>query len=252
MKQFLLFVSLAGAALYALLLYTHHTITESKSEHVPVRQTQPNDPSRQHLSSWESHLRSSAPSLQPTAHLPPQQNVADELRRDPSQNSERKPGAWYQGATSEAKSAVSNPAQVEWTKVVLAARMHDQASVSSLTVRLYSPGTDLQVVRREGVWLQVSDPVNQEHGWILEKYLSPSNGPSSTPAALELTDTVPAIAAPQKSKKWGQSPKRSKSATRVSKHRSAVARWDPYRWGWRADRRRDFRVFMLGPPFAGR
>jgi hypothetical protein len=90
------------------------------------------------------------------------------------------------------------------------------------------------------------------NGWILEKYLSPSNGPSSTPAALELTDTVPAIAAPQKSKKWGQSPKRSKSATRVSKHRSAVARWDPYRWGWRADRRRDFRVFMLGPPFAGR
>lgn len=251
MKQFLLFVSLAGAALYALLVYSHHTITEGRSERVPTRQTQPNDPSAQRLSSWESHIRSSAPNSQPTAHLPSQQDAADELRRDPRQDSERKPGGWYQGTTSEAKSAVSNPAQVGWAKVVFAARMHDQASVSSFTVRLYSPGTDLQVVRREGVWLQVSDPVNQQHGWILEKYLSPSNGPSSTQAALELTDTVPAIAAPQKSKKWSQSPKRSKSATRVSKRRSAVARWDPYRWGWRADRRR-FGVFMLGPPFAGR
>ena len=170
MKQFLLFVSLAGAALYALLVFTHDAITEGRSERIPAPQTQPVDPIPQRLSSWESHLRSSAPNSQPTAHLPSQQNVA---------------------ATSEAKSAVSTPAQVEWTKVVFAARMHDQASVSSLTVRLYSPGTDLQVVRREGVWLQVSDPVNQEHGWILEKYLSPSNGPSSTQAARELTDTMP-------------------------------------------------------------
>jgi hypothetical protein len=223
MKQFLLFVSLAGAALYALLVFTHDAITDGKSERIPVPQAQPIHPVPQRLSSWESHLRSSAPNSQPTAHLPPQQNVA---------------------ATSEAKSAVSTAAQVEWTKVVLAARMHDQASVSSLTVRLYSPGTNLQVVRREGVWLQVSDPVSQEHGWILEKYLSPSKSPSSTQAARELTDAVP-VAAPQKSKKWSQSSKRSK-------HPSAVARWDPYRWGWRADPRRDFRGFMLAPPFAGR
>jgi hypothetical protein len=231
MKQFLLFVSLAGAALYALLVFTHDAITDGKSERIAVPQAQPIHPVPQRLSSWESHLRSSAPkNSQPTAHMPPQQNVA---------------------ATSEAKSAVSTAAQDEWTKVVLAARMHDQASVSSLTVRLYSPGTNLQVVRREGVWLQVSDPVSQEHGWILEKYLSPSKSPSSTQAARELTDAVP-VAAPQKSKKWSQSSKRSKSATRVSKHRSAVARWDPYRWGSRADRRRDFRVFMLAPPFARR
>ena len=53
MKQFLLFVSLAGAALYALLVYSHHTITEGRSERVPARQTQPNDPSAQRLSSWK-------------------------------------------------------------------------------------------------------------------------------------------------------------------------------------------------------
>ena len=230
MKQFLLFVSLAGAALYALLVFTHDAITDGKSERIPVPQAQPVHPVPQRLSSWESHLRSSAPNSQPTAHMSPQQNVA---------------------ATSEAKSAVSTPPEVEWTKVVLAARMHDQASVSSPTVRLYTPGTNLQVVRREGVWLQVSDPVSQERGWILEKYLFPSNGPSSTQAARELTDAMP-VATPQKPKKWSQSSKRSKSAPRVSKHRSAVARWDPYRWGSRADRRRDFRAFMLGPPFARR
>ena len=227
MKQFLLFVSLAGAALYALLVFTHDAITDGKSERIPVPQAQPVHPVPQRLSSWESHLRSSAPNSQPTAHMPPQQNVA---------------------ATSEARSAVSTPPQVEWTKVMLAARQHDHASVTSLTVRFYTPGTNLQVIRREGVWLLVSDPVSQERGWMLEKYLSPS---SSTQADQKLTDAV-SVAAPQKSKKWSQSSKRSKSATRVSKHRSAVARWDPYRWGSRADRRRDFRAFMLGPPFARR
>ena len=228
MKQFLLFVSLAGAALYALLVFTHNAIMNGKSERIPVPLAQPIHPAPQRLSSWESYLRSSDPNSQPTAHMPPQQNVA---------------------ATSGAKSAVSTTPNVEWTKVVLAARLHDQASVSSLTVRLYSPGTNLQVVRREGVWLLVSDPVSRERGWMLEEYLSPSEGPRPTQAARESTV---AIAAPQKSKKWSQSAKRSKSATRASKRRSAVARWDPYRWGSRADRRRDFRVFMLGPPFARR
>jgi hypothetical protein len=258
MKQFLLFVSLSGAALYALLVFTHHAVTDGESERILVPQTQPNHPvSQQRLSSWESHLpsRSQSQTSQPSAHMPSQQNVADELGRDPNQNWKQKPGAWYQSALSDAKSADSNgSAPVEWTRVVLAGRMHDQASVSSPTVRVYSPGTDLQVVRREGVWLQVSDPVTQEHGWILEKYLASSNGPSFTQAALEsTTDPVPSVAAPKKSKKWSRSSKRSKSATRVSKHRS-VARWDPWniRWARRADRQRDSRVFMLGPPFAGR
>ena len=74
-----------------------------------------------------------------------------------------------------------DPPQVEWTKVMLAARMHDQASVTSLTVRFYTPGTNLQVIRREGVWLLVSDPVSQERGWMLEKYLS-SPAPDGTKA----------------------------------------------------------------------
>jgi hypothetical protein len=183
--------------------------------------------------------------------LHPQQNAAHEPKSyDARQNSERKPGAWYQLA-SEAKaphSGSESAVSVEWAKVVLAARLHDQASVSSPTERFYAPGTDLQVVRREGGWLQVSDPMTQERGWVLEKNLVATDGPSSTQASLESAAESPSIkAASPKSKKWGRSPKGSKSAVRTSKR---VARWEPrsVRWARRADRR-PFRAFMLGPPF---
>jgi len=249
----LLFLGLVGAAIYALLVYTHHVLPGGKGEDTFAGQNQPNHPIAQHLSSWGAHLASRSPSQNPqqSAPLHPQQNAAHEPKpHDPSQNPERKPGAWYQLA-SEAKAPASgseSAASVEWAKVVLAARMHDQASVSSPTVRFYSPGTDLQVVRREGVWLQVSDPVTQKRGWVLEKYLAAIDGPSSTQAAsLESTAEPPSTkAVSPKSKKWGRSSKRSRSAAR-SNH---VARWNPRsdRWARRADRRQ-FRVFMLGPAF---
>jgi hypothetical protein len=250
----LLFLGLMGAAIYALLVYTHHVLPGGEAEDTFAGQTQPNQPVAQHLSSWGTHLASRSLSQNPqqSVSLPAQQNAPDEPRsNDPSQNSERKPGAWYQ-LTSEAKapnSGSESVVSVEWAKVVLAARLHDQASVSSPTVRFYAPGTDLQVVRREGGWLQVSDPVTQERGWVLEKYLVASEGPSSTQAAsLESTAEPPSTkAASPKSKKWGRSSKGSKSAVRAS---NRVARWEPrnVRWARRADRR-PFRVFMLGPPF---
>jgi hypothetical protein len=251
----LLFLGLMGAAIYALLVYTHHVLPGGEAEDTFAGQTQPNQPVAQHLSSWGTHLASRSLSQNPqqSVSLPAQQNAPDEPRsNDPSQNSERKPGAWSQTAASEAEAPVSGSesvVSVEWAKVVLAARVHDQASVSSPTVRFYAPGTDLQVVRRERGWLQVSDPVTQERGWVLEKYLVASEGPSSTQAAsLESTAEPPSTkAASPKSKKWGRSSKGSKSAVRAS---NRVARWEPrnVRWARRADRR-PFRVFMLGPPF---
>jgi hypothetical protein len=249
----LLFLGLVGAAIYALLVYTHHVLPGGEAEDTFAGQTQPNQQT-QHLSSWGTHLESRSLSQNPqqAAPLLAQQNAADEPRsNDPSQNSERKPGAWSQTAASEAKAPVSaseSVVSVEGAKVVLAARVHDQASVSSPTVRFYTPGTDLQVVRREGDWLQVSDPVTQERGWVLEKYLVATDGPSSTQAAsLESTAEPPSTkAASPKSKKWSRSSKRSQSAVRSNR----VARWEPrsFRWARRADRR-PFRAFMLGPRF---
>ena len=68
---------------------------------------------------------------------------------------------------------------------------------------------------------------------------------------------MPAKAASSKPKKWSRSVKRSKPAVRAAKRAfraNDIARWDPrsVRWARRADRRRGFQVFMLGPPFAGR
>jgi hypothetical protein len=268
----LLFLGLVGAAIYALLVYTHHVLPEGEAEDTFAGQTQPNQPVAQHLSSWGSHLASRS-SQNPQAPLavsqesaPLQQNAADEPRAtDPSQNSERKPGVSYPLAASKAKAPASGSdggAPVKWARVVLAAPMHDQASVSSPTIRFYSP-IDLQVVRREGGWPQLSDPVTEERGWVIEKYLSSIDGLSSTQAAREsTTEAVPAKAASSKPKKWSRSAKRSKPAVRVSNTRAAkrafrandIARWDPrsVRWARRADRRREFQVFMLGPPFAGR
>ena len=137
------------------------------------------------------------------------------------------------------------------------AKLHDQASVSSPTVRSYSPGTNLQVVRREGSWVLVSDPVTQEQGWLLDEYLASIGGAGSTQAALESTTEPPSTKAATKSKTRSLASKRSKPAVRVSKSRSVkpifrgsrdVARWDPWNipWAGPVDRRRGFRPFLIG------
>jgi hypothetical protein len=263
MKGLLLLLSV-GAAIYTLLVIIHDVSPGDKAKDTFAGKTQPNQPSAQHLSSWGTHLpsRSSqnpqAPWSVSQESVPLQQNATDEPRpTDPSQHSERNPGAWYQQAASKAKvpdAGSDSGAPVKWARVVLAARMHYQASVSSPTVRFYSPGIDLQVVRREGGWLQVSDPVTEERGWILEKYLASVDGPGSTQAVVEsTTDAMPATAASSKSKKWSQSSKRAKSAVRRTRPAKPwasnnVTRWDPrsVRWALRADRRRGFRPFLLG------
>ena len=263
MKGLLLLLSV-GAAIYALLVITHDVSPGDKAKDTFAGKTQPNQPGAQQ-SSWGTHLPSrslsqdtQAPWAVSQEPSPLQQNAVDGPRAtDPSQNSERKPGASYQHAASKAKapdSGSDSGAPVKWARVVLAARMHHQASVSSPTVRFYSPGIDLQVVRREGGWLQVSDPVTEERGWVLEKYLSSIDGLSSTQGAVEsTTDAVPAKAASAKSKKWSRSSKRSKSAVRartdaLNFRANNVTRWDPrnVRWAQRADRRRGFRPFLLG------
>ena len=95
----LLFLGLVGAAIYAFLVYTHHALQGGEAEDTFAGQTQPNQPVAQHLSSWGTYLASRSPSQNPqqSAPLPAQQNAPDEPRsNDPGQNSERKPGAWYQ------------------------------------------------------------------------------------------------------------------------------------------------------------
>ena len=55
MTRFLLFLSLVGAAIYALLIFTHNVLTDGKAENTYAGQTQPNQPAK-HLSSWDAYL----------------------------------------------------------------------------------------------------------------------------------------------------------------------------------------------------
>jgi hypothetical protein len=237
MTRLLLLLSLIGAAIYGLLIYTHDVLTDEKAEKTYTEQAQPNH-SVQHLSSWDSHLpdrsisqNSQLATSQPSTPLPPQQSDG------PSQNSERNAD---QVATPENKATSSESGDpVELAKVVLAAQTHSQASVSSPTVRFYSPGTELQVVRREGIWFEVSDPVTQERGWVLAQYLASIESPTPTQVATE-SITEPLTVKPTSPK----SNKRHRSAGKI-RTLDRVATAD--RWNRRADRRRGFGLFIFRP-----
>jgi hypothetical protein len=246
MIRFLLFLSLVGAAIYTLLIFTHDVLTDGKAENTYAGQTQPNHPV-QHLSSWDSHLpdRSSGknPQLaasQPSTQLPPQQSD------QPRQNSER--GA-DRLAASENKATFSGsdgaePKPVELAKVMLAAQTHSQASVSSPMVRFYRPGTELQVLRKEGIWFEVSDPVTQERGWVLAQYLSSIDSPIPAQVATEST-TEPLTVKPASPK----SNKRHRAAKPAVRDRVVVANADPWnaRWSRRADQRRGAGLIRFHP-----
>ena len=164
---------------------------------------------------------------------------------EPSQNSERNADevATSENNATSLGSDGAEPKSVELAKVVLAAQTHSQASVSSPTIRFYSPGTELQVVSREGIWLEVSDPVTQERGWVLAQYLSSIESPTHTQVATEST-TEPLTVKPASPK----SNKRHRSAAKIrALDRVATAdQWNP-RWARRADRRREFGLFMFRP-----
>jgi hypothetical protein len=245
MKGLLLLLSV-GAAIYTLLVITHDALPGGKDT-LNV-QTQPNHSVDEHTTSWGAYLPSRSLSQDPQSATSQQPTELSAQQSD-GQNSERKLGTTYQLAASADKATTSEsegvePEPVEWAKVVLAAQMHSQASVSSPMVRFYSPGTELQVVRGEGGWLQVSDPVTHQRGWIFEKYLASIDGPSPAQVATETT-TEPLTAKPALPK----SKKRSRSAKVRVIHRVVVANSDPWsdRWARRAERRRGFGLFMFRP-----
>jgi hypothetical protein len=248
MIRFLLFLSLVGAAIYTLLIFTHDVLTDGKAENTYAGQTQPNQPV-QHLSSWDTFLPDR--SVSQNSQVATSQPIPSSPQRsdDPGQDSKRQLDTGHQLAASEDKATTSEsddaePKPVELAKVVLAAQTHSQASVSSPTVRFYRPGTELQVVRREGIWFEVSDPVTQERGWVLAQYLSLIESPTPTQVATEST-TEPLTVAPPSPK----SNKRHRAAKPAVRDRVVVANADPWneRWARRADRRRGPGLFMFHP-----
>lgn len=260
MKRLLLFLCLAGAAVY--MLTPPRAVPDGEGEDISAGQTQANHQVVRQLRSWGPTLQAlrqepQAPLANSQQPASPQQNAAYGPRLyTGNQSSERTPSGEYPPAASEDKalaSAIEAPEQepVEWAKVVLAARVHSQASVSSPTVRFYRAGTELQVVRREHGWFQLSDPVTRERGWVFEKYLSSIDGPSPTQAAMESTsEPLPAKVALPKTKKPSRS---AKPAVRASDD-VVVTKSDRRRrgrWTRRGERRRGLGLFRFRGRKAG-
>ena len=245
MSRLLLFLSLIGAAIYTFLIYTHGVLTDDKAEKTYAEQTQANHTSP-HLSSWDTYLPdrkvskdSKLATSQLTTSLPLLEN--DEPRQNSERGTEQPATSAVEVSTSGSDGAEPEP---ELVKVVLAARTHSQASVSSPTVRFYPPGTKLQVVRREGIWFEVSDPVTQERGWVLAQYLSSIDALIPTQVATEST-AAPLTVKPAspKSKKRHRS---AKSAVRALDRVATADPWNP-RSARRADRRRGVGLSMFAP-----
>jgi hypothetical protein len=166
MKGFLILVGLVGAAIYAFLIFSHDGLTDGKPENNRTGQAQPIVPSA-HLSSWDAYLPNRSQKQNPQVATGQSTPSPPEQSDDLSQ-SERGGLAASEGQATSYGGKAAGPEPVERTRVVFAAEMHSQASVSAPTLRYYRPGTELQVVRREGIWFLVSDPVTQERGWVLE------------------------------------------------------------------------------------
>ena len=165
-----------GVGLYATLVITHDRISSDA-----VSQN-PNSATVRHLRSWGSDL----PALAINQRLSqPRLNAAEVPRSD-----ERDRSRALETAAGVSREYPSSPTgtpyePIEWAKVILAARMHSESSVSSTTARFYQPGTVLQVVSREDGWVELIDPTSRESGWVLEKYLGPADGPNVTQSAMQ-------------------------------------------------------------------
>ena len=113
--------------------------------------------------------------------------------------------------------------------MVLAARVHDDASVSSPTLRFYQPGIALQVITRQNGWVQITDPASGESGWVFEQYLVPADGPTAAQTAMVATASKPVAEATGPCKKAHG---RSRPATRTP-DKFTFAQFDK-RWERRA------------------
>ena len=133
---------------------------------------------------------------------------------------------------------------VEWAKVILAAKVHGDASVSSPIISFYQAGTALQVLDRQNGWVQVADPASGESGWVFEQYLAPATGPTVTHTALETSASKP-MAEPARANLVPGAKKRVRAprpAVRMPKD-VAMAQFER-RWDRRAERRGGFGFFF--------
>ena len=166
----LLLLSIVGVALYALLLFTDNVLRDSETKDAFAK-AQPSQTADRTLRAWGSNLPALV--IQQPQEMPRQYSGGSSEGDGQLVVSEESP---------EAKLGDAEQEPVEWAEIVLAARAHAEASVSSPTIRFYSPGTQLQIVRRQDGWVEVIDPATQERGWVFERYVLSIEGPRTQTA----------------------------------------------------------------------
>jgi SH3-like domain-containing protein len=227
----LVFLGLVGATLYgALVLGSDYLSSRNTAENAVAGQSLGN-PSNRQLRSWGSDLPSLASSSS-------QESGLAQPAAAPASASHLASSA---ATTAQPDGTAYQP--VEWAKVILAAKVHGDASVSSPTVRFYPPGTALQVVSRQNGWVQIMDPTSGEHGWVYEQYLSPADGPTATQTVM--ADTASGVAAEPARAKRPTAKKRVRSSRPPARSDYAFARFDR-RWERRAERRGGMGLFFFG------
>ena len=235
-----LFLSLVGAAIYMALVVSHDQLPTDRANDSFARQSSNGPPDRR-LRSWGTDLSSlvskpgvalgplEIPSTQASAV------VADSLAKAAE-------------APTFLQSDATSYEPIEWAKVMLAARAHSEASISSPTLRFYQRGAALQVISHENGWAQVTDPTSREGGWILEQYLVPIDRPTVTQTAM-VTPTK-TLSEPVQAKPVPTAKKRTRARPAVRMPEAVALAQSDSRWERRAERRAGRGLFFFGR-FAG-
>src|SRR5262245_9601823 len=177
----LLFLGLVGAAIYGALVLSGNLLPRDPADGAFARESLGN-PSDRELRSWGTDLLALASSSSQEAPPPLPKTAVTPASTSRAPSSEAKPTTL--GSDGAAYRAM------EWAKVVFAAKVHGDASVSSPTLRFYQPGTALQVVSRQNGWVQITDPTSGEPGWVFEQYLVPADSPTTIQTAVESAPTA--------------------------------------------------------------
>ena len=179
-----LFLSLVGAAIYMALVVSHDQLPSHGTDDSFTRQRS-NAPTDRQLRSWGTDLPSLVSSQAASLTLRKPRVVPGSPETAHSRTSAVVANAAEAPTFSQSDDTSYEP--IEWAKVMLAARAHSEASISSSTLRFYQPGVALQVIGRENGWVQVTDPTSREGAWILEQYLVPIDRPTVTQTAMATT-----------------------------------------------------------------
>ena len=238
-----LFLGLVGAAIYMALVVSHDQLPTDRADDSFTRQSSSGPPDRQ-LRSWGTDL----PSLVSSGtSLRKPGVVLGSLQTPPSQHSAVVADGLPKAAEAPTflQSDATSYEPIEWAKVMLAARAHSEASISSPTLRFYQPGAALQVISRDNGWVQVTDPISREGGWILEQYLMQIDRPTVTQTAMATT-TSKTLSEPAQAKPVPAAKRRTRARPAVRVPEAVALTQFDSRWERRAERRAGRGLFFFG------